>query len=121
MHGQFYADPTSSNLHRRSCICLHQEQSIDDEQRRHPALTQKIDIQEDITSKRDYTMSGKYVFSQALKEVRFLFCQTGEHSGPTRSVKYTSSPTYEIPNMKSVLVPVCVRIAGTSKALRVGK
>lgn len=31
-------------------------------------------------------MSGKYVFSQALKEVRFLFCQTGEHSGATRSV-----------------------------------
>jgi hypothetical protein len=31
-------------------------------------------------------MSGKYAFSQALKEVRFLFCQTGEHSGPTRSV-----------------------------------
>lgn len=31
-------------------------------------------------------MSGKYAFSQALKEVRFLFCQTAEHSGPTRSV-----------------------------------
>jgi len=31
-------------------------------------------------------MSAKYVFSQTLKEVRFLFCQTGEHSGPTRYV-----------------------------------
>ncbi|KAG0645387.1 NADH-ubiquinone oxidoreductase [Hyphodiscus hymeniophilus] len=31
-------------------------------------------------------MSGKYAFSQTLKEVRFLFCQTAEHSGPTRWV-----------------------------------
>jgi len=30
-------------------------------------------------------MSGKYTFMQTLKEVRFLFCQTSEHSGPTRS------------------------------------
>ena len=29
-------------------------------------------------------MSGKYAFSQTLKEVRFLFCQTAEHSGATR-------------------------------------
>ena len=29
-------------------------------------------------------MSGKYAFSQTLKEVRFLFCQTAEHSSPTR-------------------------------------
>lgn len=29
-------------------------------------------------------MSGKYAFSQTLKEVRFLFCQTAEQSGPTR-------------------------------------
>jgi hypothetical protein len=31
-------------------------------------------------------MSAKYAFSNTLKEVRFLFCQTGEHSGPTRFV-----------------------------------
>ena len=40
-----------------------------------------------------FIMSGKYVFSQALKEVRFLFCQTGEHSGPTRSVSFLHSST----------------------------
>jgi hypothetical protein len=32
------------------------------------------------------TMSAKYAFSNTLKEVRFLFCQTAEHSGPTRFV-----------------------------------
>jgi hypothetical protein len=32
------------------------------------------------------TMSGKYAFTKSLKEVRFLFCQTSEHSGPTRWV-----------------------------------
>ncbi|KAK7985092.1 hypothetical protein PG996_005667 [Apiospora saccharicola] len=29
-------------------------------------------------------MSGKYAFAKSLKEVRFLFCQTGEHSAATR-------------------------------------
>lgn len=29
-------------------------------------------------------MSGKYAFTKSLKEVRFLFCQTGEHSAATR-------------------------------------
>lgn len=32
------------------------------------------------------TMSSKYAFTKALKEVRFVFCQTSEHSGPTRWV-----------------------------------
>ncbi|EAQ89676.1 predicted protein [Chaetomium globosum CBS 148.51] len=30
-------------------------------------------------------MSARYAFSKGLKEVRFLFCQTGEHSSATRS------------------------------------
>lgn len=30
-------------------------------------------------------MSGKYAFTKSLKEVRFLFCQTSEHSAATRS------------------------------------
>jgi len=34
-------------------------------------------------------MSGKYAFTQTLKEVRFLFCQTAEHSGPTRFVLFS--------------------------------
>ncbi|KAJ5754173.1 uncharacterized protein N7511_008326 [Penicillium nucicola] len=31
-------------------------------------------------------MSGKYVFTQGLKELRFLFCQTSEASAATRCV-----------------------------------
>ncbi|OQD75616.1 hypothetical protein PENDEC_c006G04927 [Penicillium decumbens] len=31
-------------------------------------------------------MSGKYVFSKGLKELRFLFCQTSEASASTRHV-----------------------------------
>lgn len=31
-------------------------------------------------------MSGRYAFAKGLKEVRFLFCQTGEHSAATRYV-----------------------------------
>ncbi|KAL1840841.1 hypothetical protein VTJ49DRAFT_7684 [Mycothermus thermophilus] len=31
-------------------------------------------------------MSGRYAFAKGLKELRFLFCQTGEHSAATRSV-----------------------------------
>lgn len=33
-------------------------------------------------------MSGKYVFSKALKELRFLHCQTSEHSN---AVRYAST------------------------------
>lgn len=29
-------------------------------------------------------MSGKYVFSKALKELRFLHCQTSDHSNAVR-------------------------------------
>lgn len=31
-------------------------------------------------------MSGKYAFTKSLREVRFLFCQTSEHSAATRSL-----------------------------------
>lgn len=31
-------------------------------------------------------MSGKYVFTKGLKELRFLFCQTSEQSAATRYV-----------------------------------
>ena len=29
-------------------------------------------------------MSGKYVFAKSLKELRFLFCQTSDHSAAAR-------------------------------------
>ena len=29
-------------------------------------------------------MASKYAFTKTLKEVRFLFCQTSEHSAATR-------------------------------------
>jgi hypothetical protein len=36
-------------------------------------------------------MSGRYAFAKGLKEVRFLFCQTGDHSSATRCVIPSSS------------------------------
>ncbi|KAA6414252.1 MAG: NADH-ubiquinone oxidoreductase subunit [Lasallia pustulata] len=38
-------------------------------------------------------MSGKYAFTKSLKEVRFLFCQTSEHSAATRSFLTRAYPT----------------------------
>ncbi|PSS21858.1 hypothetical protein M430DRAFT_40671 [Amorphotheca resinae ATCC 22711] len=56
-------------------------------------------------------MSGKYAFSQALKEVRFLFCQTGEHSGPTRSFL---ARAYPIMKKNNPNIPIMLReAAGT--------
>lgn len=37
-------------------------------------------------------MSGKYAFTKSLKEVRFLFCQTSDHSAATRS--FTPCPLH---------------------------
>ena len=39
----------------------------------------------DLVYRKDTKMSGKYAFTKSLKEVRFLFCQTSEHSAATRS------------------------------------
>ncbi|KAJ5764589.1 NADH-ubiquinone oxidoreductase 10.5 kDa subunit [Penicillium manginii] len=38
-------------------------------------------------------MSGKYVFTKGLKELRFLFCQTSEQSAATRSFINRAYPT----------------------------
>ncbi|KAJ5092485.1 hypothetical protein NUU61_007355 [Penicillium alfredii] len=35
-------------------------------------------------------MSGKYVFTKGLKELRFLFCQSSEQSAATRLVPFAS-------------------------------
>jgi hypothetical protein len=41
-----------------------------------------------------FTMAAKYAFGQGLKELRFLFCQTSEHSAATRYAPPTS-PGYD--------------------------
>lgn len=46
-------------------------------------------------------MASKYAFGQGLKELRFLFCQTSEHSAPVRYA--TSDP---------VTMPQCARQRG---------
>jgi hypothetical protein len=38
-------------------------------------------------------MASKYAFGQGLKELRFLFCQTSEHSAATRYVLTTTTTT----------------------------
>ncbi|KAI2610471.1 NADH dehydrogenase, alpha subcomplex, subunit 2 [Hypoxylon sp. NC1633] len=38
-------------------------------------------------------MSSKYAFTKALKEVRFLFCHTGEGSAATRTFLTRAYPT----------------------------
>ncbi|KAJ5557073.1 hypothetical protein N7513_002665 [Penicillium frequentans] len=38
-------------------------------------------------------MSGKYVFTKGLKELRFLFCQTSEQSAATRTFLNRAYPT----------------------------
>ncbi|KAK7914579.1 NADH dehydrogenase- alpha subcomplex- subunit 2 [Apiospora marii] len=56
-------------------------------------------------------MSGKYAFAKSLKEVRFLFCQTGEHSAATRSFLLRAYPTMKKNNPQT---PIMMReAAGT--------
>lgn len=38
------------------------------------------------------TMSGKYAFTKTLKELRFLHCQTSEHSNAVRYAHDTANP-----------------------------
>ncbi|KAM7209688.1 NADH-ubiquinone oxidoreductase [Naviculisporaceae sp. PSN 640] len=56
-------------------------------------------------------MSGKYAFTKTLKEVRFLFCQTGEHSAATRSFL---TRAYPIMKKNNPTTPIMLReAAGT--------
>jgi hypothetical protein len=42
-------------------------------------------------------MSGKYAFTKSLKELRFLHCQTSEHSNAVR---------YSNPNLERIAEPL---------------
>ncbi|KAH8811458.1 thioredoxin-like protein [Xylogone sp. PMI_703] len=56
-------------------------------------------------------MSGKYAFSQTLKELRFLFCQTAEHSAATRTF---ISRAYPVMKKSNPHTPIMIReAAGT--------
>ncbi|KAK0729966.1 thioredoxin-like protein [Lasiosphaeris hirsuta] len=56
-------------------------------------------------------MSGKYAFTKSLKEVRFLFCQTAEHSAATRSFL---TRAYPIMKKNNPATPIMLReAAGT--------
>lgn len=57
-------------------------------------------------------MSGKYVFTKSLKELRFLFCQTSEQSAATRYVLpfiptgYSATPAIERLSLTDAAVEV---------------
>ncbi|KAL1585463.1 hypothetical protein WHR41_05735 [Cladosporium halotolerans] len=53
-------------------------------------------------------MSGKYVFSKALKELRFLHCQTSDHSNAVRSFLTRAYPTMKHHNPHT---PIMIREA----------
>ncbi|KAF2859656.1 NADH dehydrogenase, alpha subcomplex, subunit 2 [Piedraia hortae CBS 480.64] len=53
-------------------------------------------------------MSGKYAFSSALKELRFLHCQTSEHSNAVRSFLTRSYPQMKKQNPHT---PIMIREA----------
>ncbi|KAF2017307.1 NADH dehydrogenase, alpha subcomplex, subunit 2 [Aaosphaeria arxii CBS 175.79] len=53
-------------------------------------------------------MATKYAFSQGLKELRFLFCQTSEQSAATRNFLTKSYPTMKKHNPHT---PILIREA----------
>ncbi|KAG5953868.1 hypothetical protein E4U53_001316 [Claviceps sorghi] len=53
-------------------------------------------------------MSSKYAFAKALKEVRFLFCQTSEQSAAVRSFITRAYPTMKKNNPH---IPILIREA----------
>ncbi|KAF2479662.1 NADH:ubiquinone oxidoreductase 10.5kD subunit [Neohortaea acidophila] len=53
-------------------------------------------------------MSGKYAFTKGLKELRFLHCQTSEHSNAIRSFLTRAYPTMKKNNP---YIPIMIREA----------
>ncbi|PHH87731.1 hypothetical protein CDD83_8474 [Cordyceps sp. RAO-2017] len=56
-------------------------------------------------------MSGRYAFTRSLKELRFLFCQTSEHSAAVRSFLARAYPTMKKNNPDT---PILLREAAGS-------
>merc|ERR1712000_249839 len=54
------------------------------------------------------TMSSRYAFTKGLKEVRFLFCQTSEHSAAVRTFLNRAYPTMKKNNPQ---IPILIREA----------
>ncbi|KAK1839934.1 nadh-ubiquinone oxidoreductase 105 kda subunit, partial [Colletotrichum chrysophilum] len=77
----------------------------------HPTAAPSTDEPHHRQRQTPTTMSTKYAFGKALKEVRFLFCQTGEHSAATRSFLARTYPTMKKHNPQT---PILIReAAGT--------
>ncbi|KAK1758642.1 NADH dehydrogenase 1 alpha subcomplex subunit 2 [Echria macrotheca] len=53
-------------------------------------------------------MSGRYAFAKGLKEVRFLFCQSGEPSAATRNFLLRA---YPIMKKNNPVTPILLREA----------
>ncbi|KAH8153599.1 uncharacterized protein LAJ45_02412 [Morchella importuna] len=53
-------------------------------------------------------MAARYAFTNQLKELRFLFCQTGEHSAAVRSFLQKSYPVMKKHNPNT---PILIREA----------
>ncbi|KAK3310887.1 thioredoxin-like protein [Chaetomium strumarium] len=53
-------------------------------------------------------MSGRYAFAKSLRELRFLFCQTAEHSSATRSFL---ARAYPIMKKNNPSIPIMLREA----------
>ncbi|KAK1763568.1 NADH-ubiquinone oxidoreductase [Phialemonium atrogriseum] len=49
-------------------------------------------------------MSSKYAFTKSLREIRFLFCQTSEHSAATRSFLTRAYPTMKKNNPATLIM-----------------
>ncbi|KEZ42779.1 hypothetical protein SAPIO_CDS5187 [Scedosporium apiospermum] len=60
-------------------------------------------------------MSGRYAFTKTVKELRFLFCQTSEHSNAVRSFL---TRAYPIMKKNNPHVPILIR-EGTGTLPRV--
>ena len=57
-------------------------------------------------------MSGKYTFTKGLKELRFLHCQTSEHSNAVRYERafqcdILASESVQVGTSKAVLIVCC--------------
>ncbi|KAL6711345.1 hypothetical protein ACN47E_005876 [Coniothyrium glycines] len=59
-------------------------------------------------------MASKYAFASGLKELRFLFCQTSEHSAPVRNFLTRSYPTMKKHNPHT---PIMIREASGTEPI----
>lgn len=106
VHLQFYASANFQPPSNHDCSIAHCSQQLQAPHPLEPQLTPTTPTHPCAAPPDGYSkeMSSKYAFTKSLREIRFLFCQTSEHSAATRYAQKNNPPSKAHHPLPSLLI-----------------